>query len=255
MSKILFAMFLSPAARFARYLFVGRAMLFTTVELTKPARDVNYRSVAIMDLLAWAGYSYLIVPMASYLDLLFPGRHLHLFPASILALPLPVRIALGFVLADFGEYWVHRLMHTRYFWAAHKWHHAPTYMYWLAGVRASLPQQFLFNIPNVLVIPLFLTGTPRWLALSIGVFGAMLNDWMHMNVTWRSRRLEWLIVTPRYHHLHHSDDPRHYAANMGSMFTVWDRLFGTYIDPETVQSELTFGIGERENPVRLVLGV
>jgi sterol desaturase/sphingolipid hydroxylase (fatty acid hydroxylase superfamily) len=42
---------------------------------------------------------------------------------------------------------------------------------------------------------------------------------------------------------------------MASMFTVWDRMFGTYLDPEKVGPKLSFGTGEKENPARLVLGV
>jgi sterol desaturase/sphingolipid hydroxylase (fatty acid hydroxylase superfamily) len=79
---------------------------------------------------------------------------------------------------------------------------------------------------------------------------------MHMNDTWRSNWLEWIFVTPRYHHIHHSDDPQYYMTNMASLFTVWDRVFGTYVDPDKVaKTTLSFGTGEKENPVRLVLGV
>jgi len=252
MGRIIHQVFFSPAALFAQYLFLGRALLFTSIELIKPARDVSYRSVAVADLLAWAGISLLIGPTASFLAFFFPGHHL--YPASIMALPLTVRLVMGYLMQDFGFYWMHRLMHTRYLWAAHKWHHAPTYMYWLAGARASLLHQFLFNIPTALVIPLYLNGSSRWVAIFVGVFPAIFNDWMHMNVTWRSRWLEYVIVTPRYHHIHHSDDPKH-NGNMGALFSFWDRIFGTYIDPETVHEELHFGIGKKENPVRLVLGI
>jgi sterol desaturase/sphingolipid hydroxylase (fatty acid hydroxylase superfamily) len=36
---------------------------------------------------------------------------------------------------------------------------------------------------------------------------------------------------------------------------VWDRLFGTYVDPDALRRELTFGIGERVPLARLFLGV
>jgi sterol desaturase/sphingolipid hydroxylase (fatty acid hydroxylase superfamily) len=42
---------------------------------------------------------------------------------------------------------------------------------------------------------------------------------------------------------------------MGSLLTVWDRLFGTYLDPEKIDKKMSFGTSEKENPVRLVLGV
>jgi len=251
LGKVLFDFLFSPIVFFF-LLFLGRAIFFTTLEIIRPARTVSYRAVIGNDLVACGAYVYVIFPLAAYLNHIVPGYHS--YPASIAGLPLPLRVTLYFVLADFGHYWVHRLTHTRYFWPVHKWHHAPTYMYWLGGVRATLPQQFLVNIPYVLAYPL-LDISPWWMALAIGMISTVQNDWMHMNVTWRSNWLEWVFVTPRYHHIHHSADPQHYVANMANLFTVWDRLFGTYIDPDTVRTELSFGIGAEENPVRLVLGV
>jgi sterol desaturase/sphingolipid hydroxylase (fatty acid hydroxylase superfamily) len=90
---------------------------------------------------------------------------------------------------------------------------------------------------------------------AIAVSSILQNDWMHMNVTWRSTWLEWIIVTPRYHHIHHSDNPQHYKTNMASLLTIWDRLFGTYFNPDKVETPFSFGTGEKPNPVRLVLGV
>ena len=78
---------------------------------------------------------------------------------------------------------------------------------------------------------------------------------MHLNVTWRSSWLEWLLVTPRYHHIHHSDQPEHYVANLAALFTLWDRMFGTYVDPATLRGELSFGIDEKVPLIRLAVGV
>ena len=61
-----------------------------------------------------------------------------------------------------------------------------------------------------------------------------------LHVRWKTKWINWIFVTPRFHHIHHSTDPRYYLANMGNIFSVWDRLFGTYIDLDTVQGELTF---------------
>jgi len=78
---------------------------------------------------------------------------------------------------------------------------------------------------------------------------------MHMNVSWRSNWLEWIVVTPRNHHIHHSDNSAHANANFGVTFSIWDRLFGTYVDPEELKTPITFGIGERVPLARLVAGV
>lgn len=252
LGRRLFNFLFSPVVFFS-LLFLSRVVFFTTLERLRPAHKVHYRSVVLNDLIACGLYIFVVFPVASYLSHIVPGYHV--FPARISDLPLALRVALYLVLADFGHYWVHRLHHTRHFWQMHKWHHSPTYMYWLGGVRATIPQQFMVNIPYILAYP-FVDISPWWMGLAIAMHSAIQNDWMHMNVTWRSNRLEWFVVTPRYHHIHHSDNPEHYGKNLSNLLTVWDRLFGTYLNPDSVvESQLSFGIGNKENPIRLMLGV
>ena len=43
--------------------------------------------------------------------------------------------------------------------------------------------------------------------------------------------------------------------NLASLFTVWDRLFGTYVNPDKVTTKLSFGTGEKESPLRMVAGI
>jgi sterol desaturase/sphingolipid hydroxylase (fatty acid hydroxylase superfamily) len=126
-------------------------------------------------------------------------------------------------------------------------------MYWLA-VRTSLPQQILVNAPYVLAG--FLLGSSLvWLGGIIFIKNVLQNDWTHLNVRCGNRWLEWFIVTPRYHHVHHSDKPEHYGANQASLLPIWDHLFGTYIDPETLPENPRFGVGEKLPVIRLALGV
>ena len=232
--------------------FFSFALFFTALELIRPARPVDHRAVIKNDLIALALYQLLFVPAALYISnhVVLPNKFLL---KELLGLPLLVRVILFYVIADFGSYWFHRLMHSTYVWRIHKWHHSPTYMYWLAGVRATIPQQVLFNLPVVFCLPL-LHHAPAWVVLGVLAENFFRNDWQHMNVIWRSNWLEWIFVTPRYHHIHHSDNPSHYVANMGSLLTIWDRLFGTYVDPEEVD-KVTFGIREVNSPVRLALGI
>ena len=63
------------------------------------------------------------------------------------------------------------------------------------------------------------------------------------------------MVTPRYHHVHHSENPSHANVNFGVTFSIWDRLFGTYLDPDGLKTSITFGIGEQVPLARFVAGV
>jgi sterol desaturase/sphingolipid hydroxylase (fatty acid hydroxylase superfamily) len=98
-------------------------------------------------------------------------------------------------------------------------------------------------------------GAPQWILPVMIVENVVRNHWMHMNVSWRSRWLEYVFVTPRYHHIHHSADAKLHDGNYGSLFTIWDRLFGTYVDPDVTRPK-TFGTGEKKrDPVLLLIGI
>lgn len=232
--------------------FVLRLFVVTALELLRPARRVPYRKLIGRDILLISVYWFGMVPIAESIDRFIAIRP-HL-PQVIHEMPLLLRLFCYILIADFGHYWIHRLMHMKPVWRIHQWHHSPTHMYWLAGFRATIPEHAIVNLPYLFAYS-FLDLSPWWMEFAIGLFNNLQNDWMHVNIVWRSNWLEWLIVTPRYHHIHHSNRPEHYVANLAALFTVWDRLFGTYVDPESVEGELSFGINEDVPPLRLVLGV
>jgi sterol desaturase/sphingolipid hydroxylase (fatty acid hydroxylase superfamily) len=230
------------------------AIACTVAELVRPARKLDYKSALGADVVAFGVYQLIVFPLAvTVSDPLAAYIGLPRQPLEDL-LPLPLRVLMFYLAADLGSYWLHRLMHTRHVWRVHAWHHTPKTLYWLAGVRASIPQQILFNLPYLIFIPL-LAGAPRWVFLAVMVEGILRNNWMHMNVTWRSNWIEAIFVTPRYHHLHHSVDVAHRDANFGSLFSIWDRLFRTYRDPDDFTPK-KFGTGGKKiDPVRLMVGI
>src|SRR5262249_41844179 len=155
--------------------------------VVKPARPLGYRAVLKNDVIALALYSFVFLPVAVSISgaLIKPD---YFFLRGLLELPLAVRVVLYYVLADLGLYAVHRLMHTRYLWRIHRWHHSPPYIYWLAGIRASVPNQVLFNLPFAFCAPL-LQHAPPWVFMLIFAEGFFRNNWMHTNVHGRQRGL------------------------------------------------------------------
>ncbi len=234
--------------------YIAFGVLFTVVELTRPARRLRYRKSLLRDIAAALVYQFGVTTAANYICSPageFAKSHLS---ASVAALWLAPRVVVFYLAADLGSYWMHRLMHTHRLWRVHRWHHSPEQLYWLAGTRASIPQQVLFNLPTIAALPI-LAGAPGWLVVAILIEGMFRNNWMHANLTWRSNWLELIFVTPRYHHIHHSSDAELHDGNYGSLFTLWDRLFGTYLDPDTTRPK-KFGTGEPpRDPVWMALGV
>ena len=229
--------------------YLGLGLVCTVFELVRPAHKVTYGKGLPLDVVALLAYQFAFVPLAAgameMANITYGGFE---------AVPLVARFIVVYLVADCGSYWMHRLMHTRHLWSVHRFHHSPTELYWLAGVRGTLPQQVLYMVPYMFVAPL-LIGSPAWVATTMLVESIARNHFQHMNFTWRSRWLEWIFVTPRYHHIHHSTQQDEHDGNYGSLFTFWDRLFGTRIDPETTKVK-KFGTGEpKRDPVLMMLGV
>lgn len=244
---------LSQPTLFVIVLLLVRAVILFPLERAYPANHVAYRSVWLRDTAAWVVLTFAIVPVANGLDRLLALRPT--YPGAVLALPFAVRFLLFLLLTDFLYYWAHRLMHSRHVWRIHKWHHSPTYMYWLAGNRGSLLQVGLVFFLSAFADGLLFDAAAGRLALFVLVFNALRNDWMHLNVPWGGHRLEWFVVTPRYHRIHHSDHPDHYEKNLAITFPIFDRLFGTYFDPARAPTISRFGINEPVRPARMALGI
>jgi sterol desaturase/sphingolipid hydroxylase (fatty acid hydroxylase superfamily) len=253
MAHQLFIDLVSRPALFALILFLIRAIVCFSLERMFPANHVTYRTVWLRDLGAWALTIYLFSPLAKFFDRLVVLRPT--YPNAVLALPFAIRFIVFLLLVDFFTYWVHRLMHSRHVWRVHKWHHSPTYMYWLAGNRASVLQLGLMLYVYVSFDGLLFDAAAGPLAAFIAAFTTLWNDWLHVNVPWGSRWVEWFVTTPRYHRIHHSDDPAHYEKNLAGTFPIMDRLFGTYFDPDKARTLSGFGIKERVHPARMALGV
>lgn len=245
--------FVSNPFVFHGALFIGLILTFGLVERRWQARPIPLRSVVLHDVLATLFYVVVVAQAAQFLNRWIGLRGP--WPAFFGEWPVWARLLLYLVVADFGAYWMHRLVHLPLLWRVHRWHHLPTRAYWLAGTRSSILQQTLFNLPYIFASP-FLDLSPWWVASGLFIMTTVTNSWMHMNVRWQLGWLDWLIVTPRSHEIHHSNRPEHYQSNYGVLLSVWDRMFGTFRSPREVDaSTLQFGISEKVPLARLTIGL
>src|SRR5690606_33355684 len=132
----------SPAGIFA-FLFPLRVGIYTVLERIFTAHRFNARAVIALDL----GTSFFLVlvtlPLANRIISMI-GIDISV-PQLVRDLPWAARLLLFVFLADLGHYWIHRLMHHRFLWRVHRWHHAPTHMSWAAGNRESLLDAIFVN--------------------------------------------------------------------------------------------------------------
>ncbi len=138
---------------------------------------------------------------------------------------------------DFMFYVFHWIAHkSRFFWALHVAHHNSTKYNFTVSIRGLFLLQ-VFKFPLWAVMP--------WLGFDpLDVFFTdsivyFYQFWVHTQLIGRLGFLEHFMQTPRNHAVHHSDDPNLLNKNLGGIFVIWDRLFGTYI---RYDGELKYGI-------------
>jgi sterol desaturase/sphingolipid hydroxylase (fatty acid hydroxylase superfamily) len=133
---------------------------------------------------------------------------------------------LAFLSVDFVSYWYHRFSHRiNLLWAGHVTHHSSSYFNLSNGFRTS-PFQGLFRIPFWMILPVF-GFDPLVLVVTFKVIG--LHDFfVHTSYIPKLGWLEWVIVTPSHHRVHHGKNEMYIDKNYGSALIIWDRMFGTY---------------------------
>lgn len=145
-------------------------------------------------------------------------------------LPWLVQVALVIVLFEFGQYWMHRLMHNVHpFWMTHAVHHHITQLNAAKGAVGNPIELFLISLG---VIALFDLDTTAIFA-AINVMG-VITVFAHANV--RSDPPRWysfFFTTIQHHSLHHSVDYESTRCNYGNALILLDRIFGTYRDGES----------------------
>ncbi len=169
-------------------------------------------------------YNIVVLPLFAFL-----APRLHFARAGLLLrLPPIAGFLICWLIFDFLNYWMHRLQHAvGPLWAFHSVHHTQTRLTFLTANRIHVLEQLYVGM--LMIIPAFLLGMPqpRWLPiLMVQVFSETMQ---HSRLTWTFGPVRRLLVSPAFHSMHHSVDPRQYNGNYGRVFSLWDALFGTYV--------------------------
>ena len=168
-------------------------------------------------------------------------------PLSWPAADAGLSLAAGFLLLDLLYYLVHRLEHAvPYLWRIHALHHSDPDVDVTTSVRHH-PVEILFTSATYWVAVLVL-DLPAIAAAGHGLALFATAAVQHGNIRlpeWLERWLQPVLVTVDTHRLHHSVAVNHANSNYGAIFSVWDRLFGTYTWIGRAQHDhLVFGVLE-----------
>jgi sterol desaturase/sphingolipid hydroxylase (fatty acid hydroxylase superfamily) len=157
--------------------------------------------------------------------------------------PIVAQSVLALVVGDLGVYGIHRLQHAvPWLWRFHAVHHSAEELDWLIGFRFHPLDLFLLRLASLGPL-LALNVAPAAVAIFIAVSG--WQSWLvHANVKMPYGPLKWLVVSPEFHHWHHSTERQAYDRNYASLVASWDVLFGTVYLPRGRQP-LRYGIEER----------
>jgi sterol desaturase/sphingolipid hydroxylase (fatty acid hydroxylase superfamily) len=150
-------------------------------------------------------------------------------PGDVWASMGPAAIFVTVFAGDFFSYWRHRLEHTRWLWPAHAIHHSDTEMTWLTGTRFHPVNRLVTAvIDNTL---LALLGAPVWAITLNELFRHYYGEFIHADVPWTYGRAGAIFVSPAMHRWHHARDVKGAGSNFATIFSVFDRAFGTHHVP------------------------
>ena len=148
---------------------------------------------------------------------------------------------IGLILFDSLVYWTHRFYHEiPVLWKFHAIHHSTEHLDWASGFRGHpldgtiLAPAFVFLITAG--FSLEITGALAAAQLILGLF-------LHANVRWKLRWLHRLIITPEFHHWHHTNERDAIWTNYSTFLPIWDQLFGTYFMPKG-RRPMVYGVNE-----------
>lgn len=161
----------------------------------------------------------------------------------LVSLPLWLHVILGLLLLDLiGAYWIHWLGHkVKWMWKFHAIHHTDPHVNTTTALRHH-PGESVFRA-IFLIIAILIAGVPVGIVMLYQSCSALFSQFNHANISlpgWLDRSMQWVIVSPNMHKVHH-----HYVmpvtdTNYGNIFSFWDRLFGTFMKMDL--KEIQYGL-------------
>ena len=140
---------------------------------------------------------------------------------------LGLAIFIAFLVQDFTGYWMHRLNHrVNILWNRHVIHHSSEEFNLSCALRQSVSETFKFSA--IFMIPAALLGIPVKIFMILGPIHLFMQFWYHTRLIDKMGFLEYIIVTPSHHRVHHAINPEYLDKNYGQILIIWDKLFNTF---------------------------
>ena len=162
----------------------------------------------------------------------------------IVKLPLWLEVVLGVLFLDsVGAYLVHFVEHkVKWMWGFHLIHHSDTNIDVTSGLRHH-PGEMIFRM-TFTIMAVFLSGSSMGIIMLYQSVSALFTHLTHANVPVfgkLDKPLSWIFVTPNMHKVHHHYQLPWTDTNFGNIFSIWDRMFGTFVYVDKME-EVKYGI-------------
>ena len=230
-----------PALHRSLILF-GGMLFFYLIEYAAPLFKFKYRK------LQHAGINLLFTLTTIIINFLFAftivkigdwSIQQHIGILTFLDVNLLWYTIIGLLLMDLiGAYTVHYVEHKiKWMWRFHLIHHSDTHIDTTSANRHH-PGESVFRL-FFTVIAVGIIGAPIWLVMMYQSASVVLSQFNHANIRlplWLDKTLSWVIVSPNMHKVHHHYVQPYTDSNYGNIFSIWDRIFGTYttLAPEKI---------------------
>jgi sterol desaturase/sphingolipid hydroxylase (fatty acid hydroxylase superfamily) len=230
---------------------LGFVLIVFVIEQIAPAErhDVFARG-HVLDVGYMLAHALLVVPMIILIGTGFSASLARVAPWLVLprstAVPHWCYVALAVVAIDAVDWLAHLANHrVSSLWRLHAVHHSQEELSILSTFRTHPLVHVSFVISAVPVLALAANGaTPAAVLTVYACLGAL----PHANVRWSYGWLGSVCVSPAYHRRHHAPTGR-LDVNMGTVFTVWDRLSGRALYAEASPTAAPTGLAGRPIPV------
>lgn len=164
-------------------------------------------------------------------------------------MPLWLYALIGLLLLDFiGAYLAHLIEHkVKFLWRFHLIHHSDTWIDTTSANRHHPGEsviRFAFTTLGVLVV-----GSPMWMVFMYQTLSVVSTQFTHANIALPKKLddfLSYFIVSPDMHKVHHHYTLPYTDSNYGNIFSVWDRIFGTFM--KMPKDKIIYGIDTYMKP-------
>ncbi len=207
--------------------------------------------------LSTLGHSLFVSEAEKGLTSWFSNLYNYLLPYKSFIPSLIIMVS-GILLSELVFYLRHWILHTKpMFWDLHEFHHSATEMTIFSEYRIAPLESFILDflqLPFAIFFALMINETlseGSYLLICIYTIHATLSSIFghYGHSSYKivyPKPFSYFLQSPSLHWLHHSNNPKHFNCNIGNTYTIWDKLFGTYLDESHLKDIKGFGVENSE---------